>query len=94
VSCHWKCLDDGFIWTGSDVYGPNQEGVRSSFWDELNLIQNRWVSPWCLFGDFNVIRFLRKQLGCQRFSQEMIDFSDFIDSNNLVDLPLDGGLYT
>ncbi len=24
----------------------------------------------------------------------MINFSDFIDSNNLVDLPLNGGLYT
>jgi hypothetical protein len=33
-------------------------------------------------------------LGCQRFSQGMINFSDFIDSNNLMDLPLNGGLYT
>ncbi len=100
MSCHWKYLDDGFIWTGSGVYGPNLEGVRSSFWDELNLIQNIWVSPWCLsspwclFGDFNVIRLPRERLGCQRFSQGMIDFSDFINSNNLVDLSLDSGLYT
>ncbi len=94
VSCHWKSLDDGYIWTGSSVYGPNLEGVRSSFWDELNMIRNRWVSPWCLFGDFNIIRFPREHLGCQSFSQGMIDFSDFINSNNLVDLPLEGGLYT
>ena len=94
VSCQWKCLEDGFTWIGSGVYGPNLKGVRSYFWDELNLIRNRWTSPWCLFGDFNVIRFPRERLGCQRFSQEMIDFSDFLNSNNLVDLPLDGGQYT
>ncbi len=87
-------MDDNFIWTGSGIYGPNLGGARGSFWDELNSIRNRWVTPWCLFGDFNIIRFPGEQLGCQNFSQGMLDFSDFINSNNLVDLPLDGGLYT
>jgi hypothetical protein len=94
VSCQWRSLDDGFVWSGSGVYGPNLEGRRSSFWAELMLIRNKWTLPWCLFGDFNAIRFPRERLGCQNFSQGMLDFSDFIDSNNLVDLPLEGGLYT
>jgi hypothetical protein len=94
VSCQWKSLDDNFIWTGSGIYGPNLGGARGSFWDELNSIRSRWVTPWCLFGDFNIIRYPGERLGCQNFSQGMLDFFDFIDSNHLVDLPLDGGLYT
>lgn len=48
VSCQWKSLDDNFIWTGSGIYGPNLGGARGSFWDELNSIRSRWVTPWCL----------------------------------------------
>uniref|UniRef100_A0A2N9F2D7 Reverse transcriptase domain-containing protein n=1 Tax=Fagus sylvatica TaxID=28930 RepID=A0A2N9F2D7_FAGSY len=94
VSCQWKSLDDNFIWSGSSIYGPNSESARSAFWDELNLISNRWATPSCLFGDFNIIRYPGERLGCQNFSQGMLDFSEFIDSNHLVDLPLEGGLYT
>ena len=68
--------------------------ARRSFWDELNSIRSRWVTPWCLFGDFNIIRYPGERLGCQNFSEGMLDFSDFIDFNHLMDLPLDGGLYT
>jgi exonuclease III len=94
ISCQWKSLDDNFIWTGSGVYGPNLGGARGSFWDELALIRTKWASPWCLFGDFNIIRYPRERLGCQNFSQGMLDFSEFIDSQHLVDLALEGGLYT
>uniref|UniRef100_A0A2N9G2D1 Reverse transcriptase domain-containing protein n=1 Tax=Fagus sylvatica TaxID=28930 RepID=A0A2N9G2D1_FAGSY len=76
------------------IYGLNLGSVRGSFWDELTLIRNRWATPWCLFGDFNIIRFPSERLGCQTYSQGMLEFSEFIDSNQLVDLPLDGGLYT
>ena len=94
VSCQWKSLEDNFIWSGSRIYGPNSDSVRGAFWDELNLISNRWATPSCLFGDFNIIRYPGERLGCQNFSQGMLDFSEFIDSNHLVDLLLEGGLYT
>ena len=76
------------------MYGPNLRGARGSFWDELSLIRTKWASPWSLFGDFNIIRYPRERLGCQNFSQGMLDFSEFIDSHHLVDLDLEGGLYT
>ena len=31
VSCQWRSLDDGFVWTGSGVYGPNLDTMRSYF---------------------------------------------------------------
>ncbi len=41
VSCQWRSLEDGFVWSGSGVYGPNLEGRRSSFWAELMLIRTK-----------------------------------------------------
>uniref|UniRef100_A0A2N9GE45 Reverse transcriptase domain-containing protein n=1 Tax=Fagus sylvatica TaxID=28930 RepID=A0A2N9GE45_FAGSY len=45
---------------------------------------------WCVFGDFNVVRFPSERRGCTRVSSAMEEFSDFIDGQTLVDLPLKG----
>ena len=50
--------------------------------------------PWCIGGDFNVVRFPSKQLGVDSFSSAMLNFSDFISEHNLIDLPLEGGTFT
>ena len=42
----------------------------------------------------NIIRYPAKRLGCNSFSPTMFNFSDFIERNFLVDLPLVGGEYT
>jgi hypothetical protein len=94
VFCQWKSLEDGFVWIGTGVYGPNLDNSKTNFWNELVLIRNRWASPWCLFGDLNVVCYPRGRLGCTSISPAMVDFSDFIDSANLIDLPLEGGLFT
>ena len=49
---------------------------------------------WLLFGDFNIIRYPGERLGCDSFSLAMFAFSDFIENNFLVDLPLDGACFT
>uniref|UniRef100_A0A2N9FRJ8 Reverse transcriptase domain-containing protein n=1 Tax=Fagus sylvatica TaxID=28930 RepID=A0A2N9FRJ8_FAGSY len=54
----------------------------------------RWALPWCIVGDFNAIRNPSERLGCQSFSPSMHSFSDWIDSHQLVDLPLVRGPYT
>ena len=87
-------LMTGFFWMGTSVYSPTLEGIRNGFWEELALIQHRWGSPWCLFGDFNTVCFPRERLGSNQFNPAMIAFSDFINSANLIDLPLEGGLFT
>ena len=51
-------------------------------------------SAWCVFGDFNIIQYLVKRLRCTAFSPAMFKFSDFIERNFLVNLPLVGGEYT
>ena len=50
--------------------------------------------PWCLGGDFNVVRFPLERSGSSPFTFAMIDFLDFISEQGLIDLPLEGGTFT
>ena len=76
------------------MYGPSDPGHRDALWAKLDSVRARWSSAWCVFGDFNIIRYLVEQLGCTAFSPAMFKFSDFIERNFLDNLPLVGGEYT
>ncbi|KAL4619709.1 hypothetical protein ACB092_06G099600 [Castanea dentata] len=54
----------------------------------------RWSLAWFVFGDFNSIRYPAERLGCTSFIPAMFKFSNFIERNFLVDLPLVRGEYT
>ena len=51
-------------------------------------MRSQWTLAWCLFGDFNIIRYLIERLGCTSFSPAMFKFLDFIEKHLMVDLPL------
>ena len=72
------------------VFGPNDDSQRGALWEELTRMPSRWNIAWCVFGDFNIIRYPSKRFGCEAFSLAMFAFSDFIEANYLVDLPLEG----
>ena len=94
VMCCWRGIIDGFEWVGTRLYGSARDEVRNDLWDEVRGIRQQWNHLWCVFGDFNVVRFPSERLGCHRVSFKMVEFFDFIEKQNLVDLPLNGGMYT
>jgi hypothetical protein len=53
-----------------------------------------WGTPWCVGGDFNVTQFPSKRSGAEHFTPGMTDFSEFIFSLGLMDIPLEGGKFT
>ena len=57
VSCRFKNCEDGFCWLFSGVYGPSLMKEREDFWAELGAVRGLWSDPWCVAGDFNVVRF-------------------------------------
>ena len=87
-----KGVVDGFVWLCMGVYGPTS--LRDALWAKLDSVRARWSLACCIFGDFNIIRYPAKRLGCTSFSPAMSKFSDFIERNFMVDLPLVEGEYT
>ena len=53
-----------------------------------------WGLPWCVAGDFNIVRFPSKHSGTAAFSAAMMEFSHFISDLDLVDIPLLGVRFT
>ena len=53
-----------------------------------------WEDPWCLGGDFNVLRYSRERNGEERWTRAMRRFSQVLDDLVLKDLPLQGGVFT
>jgi exonuclease III len=94
AACSFKNVVDGFVWAFAGVYGPNGDFERRCLWDELAGLMSCWDLPWCIGGDFNVVRFPSERSGGRRISGAMREFSDFISECGLMDLPLNGGLCT
>jgi endonuclease/exonuclease/phosphatase family metal-dependent hydrolase len=94
VACSFRSVADNFSWAFAGVYGPNIDSLRSSLWDELAGLSSWWELPWCIGGDFNVTRFPAERSRDVRLNAAMMEFSDFIFEQDLMDLPLVGGPFT
>ncbi|RVW47786.1 hypothetical protein CK203_091740 [Vitis vinifera] len=78
-------VEDGFKWTFSGVYGPTLRRYREVFWEELGAIRGLWNDPWCIGGDFNMIKFPNERRRGGRVSSSMRRFSEVIDELELRD---------
>ena len=84
VSCEFKNVGDYFEWAFTGVYGPNLNKRRRLMWEELTGLIRWWDLPWCLGGDFNIIRFPSEWLGAASFFRAMFGFSNFISLHGLM----------
>jgi hypothetical protein len=94
AACRFKYVVDWFEWAFAGVYGPIGNSDRRWLWDELTGLLSCWVLPWCIGGDFNVVRFPSERSGGRHNSSAMREFSDFIFERHLMNLPLTRGVCT
>ena len=43
------------------VYGPVCNRDKEDFLEELGSIKGLWIDPWCVGGDFNMVRYLEER---------------------------------
>ncbi|XVE81889.1 hypothetical protein DITRI_Ditri15bG0102300 [Diplodiscus trichospermus] len=77
-----------------NLYAPNDDAERMNFWNELEELLSNVEIPWCLGGDFNVVRSSEEKIGVVYNQTAMSQFSNFIENMGLVDMPLTGGKFT
>jgi hypothetical protein len=94
ASCKFRCVAFGYVWAFTRVYGPHDVFARRIFWEEMSGVNSWWGVPWVVGGDFNMVRFLSKRSGAVNLTTAMKNFSNFITSTSLMDIPLVGGRYT
>ena len=63
-------------------------------WEELAGLLSWWDAPSCIGGDFNIVRFPSEKSGMASFNYAMHEFSNFISEFGLMDISLEGGLFT
>ncbi|XP_010275990.1 PREDICTED: uncharacterized protein LOC104610867 [Nelumbo nucifera] len=95
ISVKFRQVLDGFEWVLTNVYGPNDYKQRKENWEQLGDIRGLWEGPWCVGGDFNVIRFKEESNKVrQRSTTSMRKFNEFINAFELKELNISHNSFT
>ncbi|XP_075112012.1 uncharacterized protein LOC142182049 [Nicotiana tabacum] len=94
LTCKFEALLQNFQCHITGVYAPNCRIERKIVWREIGAVRGLMEGPWAVCGDFNVTRYPSEKRECLRGSKAMVEFSDFIEDMELIDLRLEGGYYT
>lgn len=81
-------------WSISGVYGPQEEGEKILFLQELRQIQTVVQSRWLTLGDFNMIRRVDEKSSTNVNLRMIGHFRNVIDDLELLKIPLVGRTFT
>lgn len=87
-------LADGFNLRITGVYGPNSSSKRRWFWPEMYDLSNLCEPNWIMGGDFNISRWSWEKSNQKPPTKGMKNFNKFIESVELLDIPMQNGKYT
>ncbi|XP_071719374.1 uncharacterized protein [Rutidosis leptorrhynchoides] len=71
-----------------NVYGPYDDNSKQNLWDNLTVLLRDSNEPWVICGDFNEVRDQSERLNCEFVESRAKRFNNFIQSNDLMDIPL------
>ena len=57
IFCRFRNYEDDFVWVFTGVCEPYSRKEKEDIWEELGTIRGLWNDPWCVAGDFNIVRF-------------------------------------
>ena len=68
------------------MYGPVCSRDREEFWEELESVKGLWSDPWCVGGDFNLVRFSEEHSRGGGLTTSMRRFSEVLEDRELKKL--------
>lgn len=87
ISVHCGKINVLEDWVNCGINGSVIAGEVDEFLGELDNVKARWDLPWCIGGDFNLVRFTHKRERDNRRDSRMEKFGNFINRWNLIDIP-------
>ncbi|GKB11901.1 RNA-directed DNA polymerase, eukaryota, partial [Tanacetum coccineum] len=76
------------------IYAPQDLTEKRALWDYISHIIGLWDGECIILGDFNEVRSEQERFGSNFNVSGANAFNHFISSSGLIDLPLEGYLYT
>ncbi|XWS15316.1 hypothetical protein CRYUN_Cryun35bG0085400 [Craigia yunnanensis] len=77
-----------------NIYASNEASERARLCKELLELKEVSTLPWCIGGDFNIIKEINENIGVSIDFNATRDFASFIEDASLIDLPLLGTRFT
>ncbi|XP_016196283.1 uncharacterized protein LOC107637374 [Arachis ipaensis] len=95
----WLCVEgvllrNNFSCAFCLVYGPHDRRGKLDTWEELSFLYGLCQAPFCYLGDFNEITQLEDRKGINSLPVSAVEFKDWIQDMELVDLELTDRLFT
>lgn len=84
----------GDLWWSTGVYGPQTQGDKARFLQELREVRAGCAGPWLIGGDFNLIYQVANKNNGRINLRSMNMFRRLLDDLELQELHLQGRLYT
>ncbi|WKA10977.1 hypothetical protein VitviT2T_028516 [Vitis vinifera] len=70
--------------------GSDEGRDSEDFWEELRSVKGLWSDPWCVGGDFNLVRFLEERSRGGGLTASMRRFSEVLEDRELKKLEWTG----
>ena len=78
-----------------NIYAPQDKGAKIELLENLSIcLSKEQDTPIIIVGDFNMVKAKEEMLNCEVDSKEIEVFNDWLNSNNLVDLPIVNANYS
>jgi len=79
ITYRFDAVQSAFTWFLTGVYAPYIRIEKLDCWEEVAAVKEFREGPWVTCGDFNTFRVMAGRRGCNRITNVMTDFSNWIE---------------